>query len=72
MFTRSNRDKGKDAEAALRAEIVVLGLMIAGVDLAWRPEELRAMQQAKTETSCVVRSLLISSLVYQSTPDRGR
>jgi hypothetical protein len=34
MFTRSNRDKGKDAEAALRAEIVVLGLMIAGVDLA--------------------------------------
>jgi hypothetical protein len=27
MFTRSNRDKGKDAEAALRAEIVVLGLL---------------------------------------------
>ena len=27
MFTRSNRDKGKDTEAALRAEIVILGLL---------------------------------------------
>ena len=29
---------------------------------ALRLEELRAKQQAKTETCCVIRSLLISSL----------